>query len=398
MPTMSYQIQGQTNWKTIAANTTPHVLLGTVATFALAGARNPAAVQKTFNATGPQTVEVGAGTDRLTVNVVVFSLTPKLTFADNFTNRSLTDVGVCEQVTLGVTIEPATVTVADAGGLRWTMIGQPGDDADGTLLKSENYRSPPDADGAAFYTAPVRTALVLTFAANSRAPDAAQLTKKVNLELVIQRGFSAGLKVLKELTVHTPQAEMFDCRSKYRHIRDAPSAGFIGDIWLLPKIVSFSKIEWREAGGRAKAFADANPSQPGGYFIYDHDKAHLVTGTRAIHRDGKAMQVRGGNAKDGCWVGQEDRVYSGSNGSYPNRYNGTGSLARYQNVATNVPSTVTWEIYWQYRRALSQEEWIVFQKVEHKAVMDPAGTVTISKGGARKTFALADPTVGYPDW
>jgi hypothetical protein len=132
MPTMTYQIQGQTNWKTIAANTTPHVLLGTVATFKLAGVANAVEVKKTFNATGSQTIEATAGSDKLSVNVMVFGLTPKLTFVDNFTNRSLTDVGVCEQVTLGVTIQPATVTAASAGGLKWN-IRQPGERDDGAL-------------------------------------------------------------------------------------------------------------------------------------------------------------------------------------------------------------------------------------------------------------------------
>jgi hypothetical protein len=108
------------------------------------------------------------------------------------------------------------------------------------------------------------------------------------------------------------------------------------------------------------------------------------------------MQVRGGNAADGCWVAQADRVWSGWNQSYPNSYNGTGSLAAYQNVATNVPSTMTWDILWQYRAAFSQGEWIVFQKAQHRAEMDAAGAVTISKGGARKSFALADATVDFP--
>jgi hypothetical protein len=392
MPTMTYQIQGQTNWKTIAANTTPHVLLGTVATFKLAGVPNAVEVKKTFNATGSQTIEATAGSDKLSVNVMVFRLTPKLTFGDNFTNRSLTDVGVCEQVTLGVTIEPATVTAASAGGLKWT-IGRPGDD--GTLRKSETDRSPPGADGAAFYIAPVCTAAQLTFPPNSLTPNTAQLSKVVTLELVIQGGFSAGLKVQKPLTVHTPQADMRDMRRKWKHENGKPSAGFIGDIYLRPKTVSFSNIEWREAGGRAKAFANASPNQPGGYFIWDHDKAHLVTGTSQTS-SGKFMKVRGGDAANGCWVAQMDRVWSGWNQSYPNPYNGTGSLARYQNVATNVPSTMTWDILWQYRAALSQGEWIVFQKAQHRAEMDAAGKVTISKGGASKSFALADATVDFP--
>jgi hypothetical protein len=399
MPEMHYQIQGQNNWNPIAANTTPHVLLGTVAKFRLAGVSNAVEVTKTFNATGSQTIEATAGTDKKSVNVMVFSLTPTLTFADNFTGRSLTDVGVCERVTLGVTIAPATVNAASAGGLKW-RIGRPSEREDGTVQKSETNRTAPGADGAACYIAPVCTASVpLTFLSSSLTPNPAQLTKIVTLELRVQGGFSAGLKVQHQLTVHTPQAVMVDQRHQYRHESSKPSAGFIGDIHLLPKTVSFSKIEWREAGGKAKAFANSNPSQPGGYFIWDHGKAHVVTGTSTTNPNAKSMQVGGGNTAAGCRIAQMDSVWTGWNESYPNPYDQTAcnsikshggyAFSPAGSIATNVPSTMTWEILWQYRAAnVPNESWIVFQKAEHKAVMDAAGTVTISKGGASKTFLI----------
>jgi hypothetical protein len=249
MPTMTYQIQGQTNWKTIAANTTPHVLLGTVATFKLAGVANAVEVKKTFNATGSQTIEATAGSDKLSVNVMVFGLTPKLTFVDNFTNRSLTDVGVCEQVTLGVTIQPATVTAASAGGLKWN-IRQPGERDDGALRKSATDRSAPDADGAACYIAPVRTGPELTFPPNSLTPNPAQLSKVVTLELVIQGGFSAGLKVQKPLTVHTPQAEM-------RHERKVAASEWeaVGRVYrrYLPAAEDGIVLQYRVARSRRKS-------------------------------------------------------------------------------------------------------------------------------------------------
>ena len=212
------------------------------------------------------------------------------------------------------------------------------------------------------------------------------MRKNVTVSVVVDSGPSKGAKVDKVFTVHTPQAEMRDVRNQYQHEQNFPSAGFKGDIYLVPRNCSFRTLEWREGGGTATAT---------GYFLKDRGKPHHPTGTNPSGGSFKSevREVQGGNLVDGCWVRQIDSVWTGYNDIYPNPF-GAGPHA---GQATNVASTMSWKIYWQYRVAgASGESWIKFQFAEHRADMDGAGSVTISKAGTSKTFNLADATVIFP--
>jgi hypothetical protein len=210
------------------------------------------------------------------------------------------------------------------------------------------------------------------------------------------------MKVSRELTVHMPQARMMVIKNKYQHVKDKPSAGFIGNIYLSPMTVSFAKIHWREAGGKAIARATANRNTPGGYFIFDEGKPHHASNLApGGPDDANKMAVGKGNSSKGCKVLQHDRVWSGYNTSYPNPFTGKAANRRdYTDVVTTVPSEMIWKINWQYcpsdKVGFGGGRWITFQQVEHQATMDAKGKVTISKAGARKTFALADATMAFP--
>jgi hypothetical protein len=398
MPKITYQVQGQGPYADVTVNNIIHVMKGTTLSFKLAGPglppnSMPQAVTKTYAQTSASTADlkdqvVSCGNVNMTVRAVVYELTLVSTPLDNFAGRSQTDLGIDERVNLSFTVAPGGVTAAQAGGLKWAVHSETfGPKNGGTLQKSATDKGPVSADGTAHYIAPyMLSSAALTFPPGALSPAPISLRKTVTLKLEVQTGPSKGKHVTKDFTIHVPQAEMLDNRNQHQHVQNFPSAGFRGDIYLRPRSVSFRTLEWREAGGLAKAYATATPNLKGGYFVYDHGKPHHPTGTNPSGGKftSEVRTVADGDATNGCWVRQLDTVWSGYD-------------AAFSNANPIVPSTMVWPIYWQYRVAGGADKsWNTFQKAEHKAEMAADGSVTISKAGASFTATLAAATVAFP--
>jgi len=67
------------------------------------------------------TVTATAGQSVVTVNVIVYSLTPTVSYYDtSVLNHSTTNIGVGERIDLGFTAVPAGITASDIGSMTWT--------------------------------------------------------------------------------------------------------------------------------------------------------------------------------------------------------------------------------------------------------------------------------------
>ncbi len=338
------------------------------------------------------------GANTYPVRAVVFELTATVAFEDNFVGRSVDDLGVNEQVTLGFTVVPAGVTAAEAGGLLWSIDGTGGLDADrahqikGKIQRAKTNTAVPANDGIAYYFA--------AWATDAQQPTGPRPTKRsapVALNLRVQAGPSTGLGIQKTFTVHTPIARMV-ARAPWKHVQGRPSAGFIGDIYFDPKNVSFKFVKFREGRGtmvaRQTGYKQAPsmalnapkpkplPGNPSGCFAWEGARIHAHTGIW--------VDILGGDSTNGCKLNGADTVYTAPNPRWPNKYQAADGPGL-EGKDTDVPSELIWPIYWQYQ-APGIAAHVITQQAKHESIMDAQGTVTTKKAGAQVIRLLNDPS------
>lgn len=293
------------------------------------------------NATDFKTVTATSG-NGVTVNVLVYELTPTTTPQDNFTGRSTTDYGLKEIVNLAFTTSP-TVTAAQAGGLNWskktgvgTVTPTAGDVGTGTYDAG-------DAVGAATLSLKVVAGpskdQERTVIRNVVAPSNASMT----------------------------QAPGTGIRHEQHHVH----VGFRGVIRLSPTNVSFANIHFQEGNGTATA---------SGCWAFENNRVHPATGV--------ALSIGGCNVATGCLVNAIDTVESAGIGPYP--------------APPPTPAYCTgdfvWPIAWQYS-INGGTSWTTFTTATHHHWADPApnlGRANIEKKGAGPFSRHAtDPTSNY---
>lgn len=379
-----------------------HVLRNTTITFrevdtGVQSTHTFAANSASNNPAGEVTANIAFGPATHAVKAIVFELTLKVTFEDDFATRSDSDLGVNEYVTLGFDSTPTGITAAEAGNLLWSIQGVIPPNADtarqlfGKLQQASGNTAAPLQDGRAYFIAPWATDH-----ANPLAPRPSGRSSVSTLRLTIQSGPSQGLFVEKAFTVHTPVARMV-ARPPWQHVHGRPSAGFTGDIFFDPRNVSFHYVKFQEGRGSMVAkqtgwrdLVDMRyttaprqlPGNPSGYFAWEGARVHAHTPMW--------VGIGTGNATDGCQLTGSDNVYTAPNPLYPNRYDGTyGEGLR--GKETSVPSELTWPIYWRYK-AEDLANGVVSQQVKHHSTMDRNGTVVTEKAGASISRAINDPT------
>jgi hypothetical protein len=308
----------------------------------------------------PATVIAAFGGQNVQVNVIVYTLNIVSTPADNFNNRSQTDLGVDERVVLDFTTTPLGVTAANAGGLQWKFSG--GEAADrrtvGLLHNPATQFAPAIADGKARFIAPFRT-----------HPDGDVLpsSKEVTLQLSVVDGPSKGKGPERTYRIHKPNAHMIRAAGTQLHHwnqgGEVPSAGFYGQIYFTPKDVSFSTLRWREGAGAMKS--------SGALAGDEHGTIHATT----VHVSAAHGTITGGNADNGCFVNQVDNVHSA----------GPSYVIPAINVATAPVGKKEWPITWEYTYAdlatgAWSANWMAMQKAHHIGTLYQNGGFSIFKG------------------
>jgi hypothetical protein len=295
-----------------------------------------------------KTVTVTFGGQSLTINCIVYELTAALTPDDNFNGRSLIDFGVDERIKLNFTTTPVGISAADVGGLKWVLSNP---SVSGRTAGGEFARSANPLNGKADYTAPYLTAL----ATNLNPPT----TKPITLKLAVQSGPSKDLGIESNITIHMPSAHMKKRANSDKHANGMASAGFLGDIYLTPKTVSFKTLRWREAGGRSKV-TGAFPANWG-------NSAHAPS----TFREPRGMAILGGDLANGCKIDQTDDVWSG----------GLNYVPPVPANAATVAGTAEWPILWQYRpEDLASAGWVKFMTAYHVATLYQTGRMRMTKG------------------
>lgn len=302
------------------------------------------------------TVTLAFGGQQATLNVIVFSLTPRAVIADNFLNRSTTDLGVDERVSLDFVVNPAGITAQQAGGLRWECAGEaPNRDTVGLFIDPATNAAPTAPfTGTADYIAPCRTA----------TQGAPVPSKNVTLQLTIVGGVCAGLHVDLHYTIWHPVAHMREVAGgARRHIQGQPSAGFLGEVFLTPRKVSFRTLRWREGTGDLVV----SGSFPAGWAGMGHP---VTVFANAAHGT-----IQGGHIVNGSVVNQQDNVFSGG---FPYAVPPRAS-------ARNEAGSAVWPIKWEYEYPNlvgggGAGVWIPMQVALHEARLYEDGSMTIFKG------------------
>ncbi len=290
-----------------------------------------------------------------TVQCVVYTLTPAVTFVDNIGGaHSANELGVDERITLGFQTTPVGVTAAEAGGLKWSVAGLTGRKNDGIIQEAADKTSAPLENGTGHYIAPYVTG-------DPAKPLPA--SKNVQIRLSVCNGPIKGCGIDKTFRVYLPIAHMKMMANTEKHLQNYASAGFQGEIFLFPRTVSFRTLRWREAGGRpvhtgtfsAQSWANAT------------HKPTTFEGQAATD-----MPVDAGNSATGCKILQVDSVFS-------------GAIAYTAPASANdntVVGTYVWPIYWQYRPGDlgGAEPYIRFQIAHHVATMFQTGRMLMYKG------------------
>jgi hypothetical protein len=178
---------GQLNWINVAHNSTLHILKDTQVEFKVDSSGGDMALRplikletaqwagtvtasvgtgrtitfttNSVSAVTPSTVTVSFGGQTVQANVIVYTLNVVSTPADNFANRSQSDLGVDERVSLSFTTTPVGITSGNAGGLLWQFSGGTAGDRNtvGLLHNATTHIAPAINDGTADYIAPCRT-------------------------------------------------------------------------------------------------------------------------------------------------------------------------------------------------------------------------------------------------
>ena len=146
-----------------------------------------------------------------TAQGAIFDFVGTLISVDNFTGRNQDKYGIAEQVNLGVTISPVTLSPGDIGDFTWTV-----DSGVGSVVTAL-------PDGTGTY-------------------DAGASPGNVLLRLGITSGSSQGASKSYAKTVVAPSGELMVRvpGTGLYHVQDTASVGFKANIFLLPKDVSFN--------------------------------------------------------------------------------------------------------------------------------------------------------------
>ena len=300
----------------------------------------------------PSRVSATAG-NTVSAYVVVYDLLPVLTPEDNFEGRSQTRLGVGEQVNLSFTTMPASAAAfVQQETLLWSNTGFPG-------VRDDLHHGT-----ATYYAGP--------------------LNSSVNLKLTIASGPSSGREVSVTRTIVEPDSTSY-MRPHYvvAHDVNTCSVGFVGDIYLAPKDVSFRFIGFAEGGGTSTATGWLQP---------DFDNlAHRPTGGSL---DAAYLAVGGGDINDGSKVIVQGAPYGDQVG-----------FASYPRMAPAPPygeGTIEWPISWryQYYNELSGSSIAkTFMIATQYMTSDATGRATVSKAGSALISAEAsDPTTAPPGW
>jgi hypothetical protein len=266
------------------------------------------------------------------VNVVVYDLTAVLTPVDNFTGRSYVRFGIEERIGLSFTASPA-ITATNTGGLQWKIA------SGGGRLEAVT------TDGTATFFAP-------------------EIPGAVTLKLEVQAGPSKGNGLSKNITIVAPsggyEAKAFGTYIK--HNQNTWSVGFLGEIYVLPKDVSFLNLRFVEEDIPAVA--------TGWLYAPLNGVSH--------YPDPIPRAIGSGNINTGSLVSREDGVWTGI--LRPNPTYGIGD--------------VYWDIPWKYVTSSGNRGLIGIAR-QH-ATSDQVGTATIEKVGAGPYSRVpSDPT---SDW
>jgi hypothetical protein len=280
----------------------------------------------TFNTTSTSSTDfktvIATGGVSVTINVVVIELTGQLTPDDNFTGRSTTRLGIHERVTLGFAVTPGGITSNDLGGIQWQKTS-----GDGNLTNNAS-------DGVGTY----------------RAPDS---TGSTTLQLKMLAGPSKDSGPSRNIDIVTPSDgyESKQPTSGIKHFQGFWSCGFLGDIYVLPKDVSFRALFFKEE--------DVGASASGWLSNFLSNAPHCNPSCGSFF-------ILGGDSQVGSRVNSDgDAVFSGAFDDSQHPY-GTG--------------TVTWSIPWKY--SVDNSNWNLIRTADQTATSTSTGRCTISKQGS----------------
>jgi hypothetical protein len=294
----------------------------------------------TFNVKGTQTVTAECG-NTVSINVVVHELLAHHGAQEYFTGRNTVKYGVGEKADLWWTVDPDGVTAIQLGGVVWTKAS-----GDGSVSNNGGQ------NGLGTFTA-------------------SDTNSTVVVRLTVQSGPSAGKYAEAGFNVTRPTGEIFTLHSTtYAHYYRTASCGFLADIYLLPKDVSFKNIEWGE---------DDALGQPTGWCLAYYGA------TPPSHSGYGGITVEGGNIATGCKIHGWDKIFNGAVNSPPAFADGT----------------FLWEIPQQWRLWGSAGAFIPIKNVNQYWTIDGAGTVNIQKDGIPNPPASKkwdDWTVKPIDW
>ncbi len=286
------------------------------------------------SATSFKTVVATSG-NSITVNVLTFWLTGQLTPDDNFTDRSLTRFGVHEHITLGFSVSPTGLTADQLGGLQWQQTS-----GSGTLSNALT-------DGTGSY-------------------DVADSPGAAALQLKLLSGFSKDSGPVTNLDAVAPDDGSVSKQplSGIKHVQNSWSCGFLGDIYVFPKDVSFFNLFFKELNVGASA---------NGWLAFLANDGHCNPSCNAV-------RILNGNKQKGSRVNADDQIFSGAFSDANHGPYATGS--------------VSWAIPWEYSVNFSQ--WHPVQTADQTATSTSTGRCSISKRGSGSFSAeVGDPTSNW---
>jgi hypothetical protein len=191
------------------------------------------------------------------------------------------------------------------------------------------------------------------------APDSAAT---LSISQKVQSGPSKNKKRTSSKTIVAPSGAYMvrEPGSGLKHTQNTWSIGFRGEIFLLPKNVSFAKLQFSEGATVATA------------------TGWLSSANGAPHNEGAWRPIGACDANTGCYVFSIDTV---------------------ENATIGPPygvGTFNWPIPWRYRKAGTTSSGTIFYTANHYATADNIGTATIQKAGAGPFSRVpSDPTSTY---
>jgi hypothetical protein len=259
--------------------------------------------------------------------LTIFDLKGVLTAVDNFPSRSTDHYGLAEVINLSFTATPP-ISAADAGGLKW-------------IIKSGGGTIMAGSDGTGTYTAPVTAGPVV-------------------LQLEIMSGPAQGQGPTSNITIVAPSGAHIRQQpgSNLRHTNGFVGVGFLGNVFLDPRDVSFINIEAREGTVMGTGM---------GFYSY-LDKM--------VHNTGHFFPVGPCDSTNGCQIQVTDTIDTGDH---------AGPFS---------DGEFTWPIPREYR--VNGGPPIQYTVVTHHQTADINGTAKIDKGGAGPfSKKVNDPTSNY---